>query len=68
MNGPGEKFKKALARAVRRIPSEKETLEAFQRFQELERVIEDIRLGRDGMRRSDVPVTKEPTRASAENA
>lgn len=68
MNSPGEKFKKALAKAIRRIPSEKETLEAFRRFRELEEVLEDIRLGRNGMRHEDVPPAEERPRASAENA
>ncbi len=55
MNGPGEKFRKALARALRRIPSEQETLEAFGRFRELDRVFEEIREGRNGMRREEEP-------------
>ncbi len=55
MISPGETFRKALAKAIRRIPSEKETREAFERFRDLAGVFEEIREGRNGMRHEVVP-------------
>ncbi len=64
MISPGETFRKALAKAIRRIPSEKETREAFERFRDLASVFEEIREGRNGMRREEGTDVKQIGRAA----
>ncbi len=53
---PGDSFRSTLARAIGRIPSDDESRDAFARVRELLQVFDDIRSGRNGMRRSDAPV------------
>jgi hypothetical protein len=53
---PGEGFRKLLAQLLGRIPSEEESRAAFSRAKELLQIIDDVRNGRNGMRRDDVPV------------
>ncbi|MCW5830668.1 MAG: hypothetical protein KIT79_15280 [Deltaproteobacteria bacterium] len=49
-------FRRALVRITGRMPTEKETGEARRRVRELLEVIQDIRDGRNGMRREKMAV------------
>lgn len=59
MKSDQNQFRRSLARVTGRVPTEKETGEASQRVRELLEVIQDIRNGRNGMRREDAALPKQ---------
>lgn len=61
------RFKKTLARAIGRVPSEEETREALDRIRELAEVLSDIWRGRNGMRCANARTPEKRDEVPAEN-
>jgi len=64
---PGDSFRQKLSQLAGRVPSETETIEALGRVRELFQVFQDIRAGRNGMRREDTTPAKSVSLLQAVN-